>query len=147
MASYDAIQRTVSSDPGSVTAAPNGISSTAAAGGPFQPQKLAFWLPAGAGGSADDAVTYTIPSKMLLLQADFLITTGVSMKTLTLRTAAAGGGSALSSAMACDTTGNLVSSTGATAAGTALAAGTLIVARRSDSGVAGCLVLTIIPTA
>lgn len=144
---YDAYPRTISSDPGSAAVAPGGISSVAASGGPFVPQQWSFYVKAGAGGSADDVTLYAsaLPCKCYILRVEFVAHATVSAGTITLRTATAGGGSALSAAVVAATAGAQTFS--ATALPTsALAADSSIYARRSDSAITGVLTITYIPT-
>lgn len=148
MAEYDVYPRVQGTDKGSASVLNQGISSTSASGGPYAPARKAFYVAAGAGGSADDVTIYNsaLEHKQFLVKVEFLTITGVAMSTVTLRTAAAAGGSALSSALTSATAGNLSTSTGATACATALAADTSMHLRRSDSGVAGILYLDFVPT-
>jgi hypothetical protein len=146
MASYDVFPRTVGTDPGSASPGAQGVSSTSASGGPFIPQEECFYIAAGAGGAADDVTLYSsaLPSKRFVLDVAFLPITGVASSTVTLRDATAGGGNALSSALASVTAGTLARTTSTKA--TAQAAASSMYVRRSDSGVAGILSIFWIPT-
>lgn len=144
--SYDNYGRVVGTDPGSAAVYPGGVSSTSASGGSFVPQQVTFFMAAGAGGSADDVTLQSsnLPAKCYILDAVLMPTVGVSMATVTLRSAAAGGGTAYTSALAAGTAGTL--SRTSTTVATAVAASTSLFARRSDSGVAGLVTVTFIPT-
>lgn len=146
MPTYDVYERAQGTDPGSVSPGNQSISSTSASGGPFVPQSMSFFLAAGAGGSADDVTLFSssLPQKAFILNVSLMPTVGVSMATVTLRDAAAGGGNAYSSALAAGTAGTLAATT--TTRATAAAAASSLFARRSDSGVAGVLTITYIPT-
>jgi hypothetical protein len=97
---------------------------------------------AGAGGSADDVILYdaAAPFKFRVLDAFAVVTTGVAASTLTVRDAKAAGGNALTNAMASATSGATVRSAVTTATTTIASGGTLVV-RRSDSGVAGEVII------
>jgi hypothetical protein len=147
MSNYDSYPRTVGTDQGSGALASGGVSSVAASGGPFVPQQWSFFILAGAGGSADDVTLFAaaLPVKCYVLRVEFFATATVGSGTVTLRTAAAAGGSALSAAVVAATAGAQTFS--ATALPTAaLAAASSIYARRSDSAVAGVLTITYVPT-
>lgn len=103
---------------------------------------LRFPFTAGAGGSADDVLIYTANSPgMRIVDSKVDVSTAVGGSTLTLRTAIAGGGSAVSDAFSTATTGVKRQTTAGTEA--VLAAGSTLTIRRSDSGLAGTVVLTI----
>ncbi len=148
MANYDKYGRTVSTDKGSASAQPDGISSVSASGGPYVPQRWVFQLAAGAGGSADDVTLFSsaLPFKCQLLDAYVKSDTTVSMGTVTLRSASGGGGTALSSAITAAAAGIVSRSAGVAGIATALASGSSLYARRSDSAIAGQLVIEYIPT-
>lgn len=146
MANYDKYGRTVSTDPGSASAFPDGISSSSASGGPYVPQKWVFNLVAGSAGADDVTLVSSMPSKCYILKVDVMPTATVSMGTVTIRTASGGGGTALSSAVACAAAGTLGSSTGVAGNGATVAAGTALYARRSDGTVAGIVEITWVPT-
>lgn len=103
-------------------------------------------VPAGAGGAADDITVFNaaVPYGMRLLDTVFVCLTAVGGSTVTLRTAAAGAGSALSDALSTATTGYKRDTT-LTAAPTVAAASSIFL-RRSDSAIAGQLILTFMRT-
>lgn len=95
---------------------------------------------AGGGGAADDVTMYNVNVPFAFILADVWIdvSTAVGGSTITLRTAAGGLGSALTNAMSTAATGTVrASQTGLTAR----IASESIFMRRSDSGVAGTLVI------
>ncbi len=92
---------------------------------------------AGAGGSADDVTIWAagaVPAKMRVLDVTLLVATNVTSATCTLRTATAGGGSALSTALSANATGT---ARNAATASAVVATTDAMVIRRSDSGIAG----------
>lgn len=101
---------------------------------------------AGAGGSADDVVIYTAsaPFPCVIVDVVAIVSTAVSGSTLTLRDTAAGAGTALSDALASATTG-VKRNTTATTAPAVARNGSLII-RRSDSGIAGQVIVTVLRT-
>lgn len=101
---------------------------------------------AGAGGSADDItlVSAATPFAMRVLEVITVTTTGVMAATCTLRTATGGAGTALSSAMAAASAGRTSSTLSTT---TEVAAGSSLVLRRSDSGIAGEVIIRVLRTA
>ncbi len=98
---------------------------------------------AAAAGTADDVTIYSAnaPFAFRILDAFVLVETNIGGSTLTLRSATAGGGSALSDALDSATTG-VKRNEAITSTPTVAANGTLVV-RRSDRGVAGEVVLLI----
>lgn len=94
-------------------------------------------------GVADDVVIYNAnaPFAFRILESEAYVATNIGGSTLTLRSALAGAGSALSDAWNSATTG-IKENTALTATPTVAAGGTLVV-RRSDNGVAGEVVLFI----
>lgn len=98
---------------------------------------------AGAGGAPDDVTIYNANAPFLFRVVDVkvLISTNVGGATVTLRDAAAGAGNALSDALDAATTGTKRDAA-LTATGTVAEGGSLIL-RRSDSGVAGEIVVLI----
>lgn len=101
---------------------------------------------AGAGGSADDVVIFNAnaPFGFRIVETRFYISTGVALATVQLRTATAGGGSALSDAIVAAATGALLN-TLKTGTDTVATNGTLVL-RRSDNSVAGEVVLFLMKT-
>lgn len=107
---------------------------TTAGGGIISIFRFAF--SAGAGGSADDVTLLAAtPFPIGLLEYHVTISTAVGGSTVQVRTATGGGGSALGQALSTAATG-LIRETTRTA-GSLVAAGTPLILRRSDSGVAG----------
>lgn len=111
---------------------------------------------AGAGGAADDIVIFSAaaaqtsatppaPYNFRILDATAIVTTAVSGSNLTIRDTVAGGGAALSDALASATTGVKRNTTATTAP--AVTKGGTVVLRRSDSGIAGVITLLIVRTA
>lgn len=147
MANFDQYGRSASTSIGGPTAVPNGFTSSSASNGPALPQKWAFYIKAGAGGSADDVTLFSsaLPVKAYIVSVSFTAQATVSMGTITLRDAAGGGGNALSAAVTAASSGAVASSATAIPA-TAAAAGSSVFARRSDSGIAGVLVIEYVPT-
>lgn len=88
-------------------------------------------------GAADDVTVYAsaVPYAMRFVDVWCDVATAISAKTAQLRTATAGGGSALSDAFDCATTG--VKRNTAVTASSTVAAGSSIYLRRSDNGLAG----------
>lgn len=101
---------------------------------------------AGAGGSADDVVIYTAnsPFAMQILESTMVTTTAVSGSSVTIRTALAAGGTDLSGALASAATGRTSSVKTSTST---LAKGSSLVLRRSDSGIAGEIIIRALRTA
>lgn len=101
---------------------------------------------AGGGGVPDDVVIYNAnaPFGFRVLDAQVLVATTVLASTVQLRDATGGGGSALSDAFDSATAGRKRDTgvAGANATPTVAANGTLVL-RRSDSGVAGELIVTL----
>ena len=144
MPNYDVYPRLQTPDQ-SVTDVPPGA-IPAALGVPTIPIVLPFAIAAGAGGSADDVNLFGTPGapfKFKIIDSKFNTTTLVAASTVTVRTAAAGGGSAASSALSSAAAG--VARDALTTATITVAAGGALFLRRSDSGVAGELYLTVIP--
>lgn len=99
-------------------------------------------LAAGAGGSADDVTIYAaaVPFACRLVGVSLFVSTAVALATVQLRDATGSGGNALFGALVASAAGmvQLLSSEQATAT---LAANASLVVRRSDSGVAGEIVI------
>ncbi len=109
------------------------------------PFVIAAPFAAGITGAADDVlITDTVPAKCLLLEAAVVVTTNQAGETVTLRDAAAGGGTALSDAISVNAAGTVRSNH--TLAPT-LAASSDIYLRRSHDGSAGVAILTCLPIA
>lgn len=96
---------------------------------------------AGSAGAADDvAVVASVPAKMRLVDVQFRCTAGnAASRTAQLFDAVSGGGTALSDALDCATTGRKEQAT----ASKVLAAGSKVYLHRSHDAVAGELVLTL----
>ncbi len=93
---------------------------------------------AGAPGSAGDITLFaaaSVPRKLRILDVQVKVITGIADKTATLRTAAAGAGSALSSAMSTATTGTTVRDAGTASATITTTDGLFL--RLTDIGNAG----------
>lgn len=102
-------------------------------------------FPAGAGGAPDDVAIYSAnaPYGFRILDIQLFVSTVVVLSTSQLRNATGGGGSALSDAMVTTALAR-VRDLGATVlVPPTIAQGGTLVLRRSDSGVAGTLVLLI----
>jgi hypothetical protein len=95
-----------------------------------------FTFAAGGGGAADDVTVFSAnaPFNFRILECWLVTTTAVGGSTVQARTATAGGGTALSTAMSSTATGK--TSDNSTTTPTVAASGSLIL-RRSDSGVSG----------
>ena len=93
------------------------VDATAAQGGLFTIRKI---FTAGAGGSADDVTVYSVnalPEKFRVVDAFGFISTAVSSASLSIRTAAAGGGTLLAT-IAAGSTGRVAMTGTATAVAT-----------------------------
>jgi hypothetical protein len=103
---------------------------------------------AGAGGSADDVVIFnaTTPAPFAFVITDVtaIISTAVSASTVQLRDTAAGAGTTLSDALATASTG--VKRNAAATTAPAVARGGTLIIRRSDSGIAGQVLVGIVRT-
>lgn len=99
-------------------------------------------LTAGVGATADDVVIYTANSPSMKILDSYIIVSaaGAGGSTVTLRTAAGGAGSAVSSVFSGASTG-VVRST--LASSPLLAAGSTLVARRSDNTIAGDIMIVL----
>lgn len=98
---------------------------------------------AGGGGSADDVIIFNsnAPFNFRILDSRFYISTTVALATVRLRDATGGGGNAVSDAIAASATGSLFN---ALKTGTdTISSGGSLVLRRSDSAVAGEVVVYI----
>lgn len=94
---------------------------------------------AGAGGAADDVTIYNAnaPGGFRILRTDFIIATAVALATVQLRSAAAGGGAALSATYTAAVATEAPALTVSRAATTTVATAGSVFLRRSDSGLAG----------
>lgn len=101
---------------------------------------------AGGGGSADDVIIFSAnaPFGFRILDSKFYISEIVALATIRLRDATAGAGNVLSDAIAAGVTGS-ISNVLKSSTDTIAASGTLVV-RRSDSAVAGEVIINIIKT-
>lgn len=124
----------------SVTAAKMAVADAAGLGGLSVIRKP---FAAGGGGAPDDVAIYTAdaPFDFQVLDVTAIIATNVGGSTVTLRDTAGGAGTALSDALDSATTGVKRNST-LTATGGIAAGGSLVI-RRSDSGIAGELIVLI----
>lgn len=123
------------------------LPGTGAVGKAGVPYMIVAPFTAGTPGTADDVVvTDTMPGKGTLIDVQMVLTTGVDGSTATFRDAVGGAGTALSNAIP-TATANQGSSRWNHTATPALAAGSDIYIRRSDRGIAGVAILTIMPTA
>ncbi len=95
---------------------------------------------AGGGGAPDDVtlVSAALPFPVRITGVAQMTSTGVVGQTVQLRTAAGGGGSALSSALAAAAAGTTYNSDSVTRT---LAANASVFLRRSDSGIAGTILI------
>ena len=94
----------------------------------------------GAGIPDDVAVANPLKHRSRLLDTQLIVATAIGASSVALRTAPLGGGTLLTSAIPSIATGRFNDASTATQD---LAAGSLIVARRSDRGVGGELVVTV----
>lgn len=100
---------------------------------------IAVEFPAGAGGAPDDVtILAVVPFQVRILDATLDISTAVVGSTATVRNQAGGGGAALTSALSTAATGTVRNNDTATRT-TSLS----LFLRRSDSGVAGTIILTL----
>lgn len=108
-----------------------------------RPFVLLVDLPSGgAAGTPDDVlITNALPVRCRLVDASIIVTTHVSLSVATIRTAAGGGGSALSNDIDTATVGT--KRTNASAA-PILAAGSSLYVRRSDRSMVGTALLTLV---
>lgn len=109
---------------------------------------LFLTVAAGAGGSADDVTIFNAacPFKIRVLDSRFICTAGAAGgRTVTIRSASAGGGSALSDAFSCAATNTMARNAGVPTS-TVSKAGSMFL-RRSDSAIAGELQIDFIRTA
>jgi len=114
--------------------------------GLLQPVHLWVAVAAGAGGSPDDVTLVdSLPFAGVVMDCEFIVTTGVGTDTVTYRDTAGGAGTALSSALGAGTADSR--SRTELGAAPALAQGDSIYARRSDDGIAGIAHLIIARTA
>jgi len=109
-------------------------------------QTLRFAFAAGAGGSADDVTIYalgTLPyAKMRVLKMESLVATAVGASTLQLRTVSGGAGTLLA-ATAGTPTGYVGPNTSVTATSQVVSSSSVgLFLRRSDSGIAGEVLIT-----
>lgn len=105
---------------------------------------LRVQIPAGAGGSADDVVIYNANSPFLfrILDVQMIVATAVGGSTVQLQDATGGAGNALSDAFDTASTGRKRDTgTGISNVTKTLAAGGTLSLRRSDSGVAGEIII------
>lgn len=101
---------------------------------------------AGAAGSADDVtVLAAAPFAMRVLSARVVVSTVIAAATCQLRTATAGGGSALSGLVLCTLAGPIDELDATFTATASVAAGAPIYMRRSDRGVAGEYIVIVQP--
>jgi hypothetical protein len=103
---------------------------------------------AGAGGAADDVAVFTpnlVPFALIITDVTIIVSTLVGGSTCTLRDTAGGAGAALSDALATATTG--VKRNAAATTTPAVARNGTVFLRRSDSGVAGTLLISMLRTA
>jgi len=100
-------------------------------------------VPAGAGGAPDDVAVYNAnaPYAFDIVDVTFLCSTLVAGSTVTLRSASGGGGTAQSDALNTAATG--IKRNATATAPVAVAKGGSVFLRRSDSGVAGTLLISI----
>lgn len=102
----------------------------------------------GATGEADDVfVTDAVPSKSRILGIDLSISTGIAASTITLRSAAAGGGTALSDAIATTAASDQGVNPWNHTSFPEVAAGSDLYFRRSDRAVVGMAAIWLLPVA
>lgn len=104
--------------------------------GPIEMLRASF----AAAGPTDVTLKASTAHKYQILDSTLIVSTAVGASTVTARDALAGGGNALSSAMSAAATGRVADASTAT---TELAAGSLIVANKSDAGIAGELLVLV----
>lgn len=128
--------------PGSISAGDAAaVAATDPAAATFEIRKS---FAAGGGGSADDVIIYalnTLPSKVRILDAYALVSTAISASTLQVRSAAAGAGT-LAASMAGTPTGRNPMTLPTASVVLTPGSGVGLFIRRSDSGIAGEVVLT-----
>lgn len=115
---------------------PTGI--TAVQAGTFE---VRLTITAGGGGAADDVTLFdaNCPTALRILDAQFMTSTNVGGSTVQLRSASGGGGSPLTTALSTAATGTARNNDVQTRT---IALNGSAFLRRSDSGVAGTLILT-----
>lgn len=115
------------------------VAATTAQGGLFVIRKI---FTAGAGGSADDVTVYAVnalPEKFRVVDCHAFVSTAVSGSSLTVRTAASGGGTLLATVAAAATGRGTMTGTATAVATPGSSAGLFV--HRSDSGIAGEVIL------
>ena len=110
------------------------------------PRTIRKAFSAGGGGSPDDVTIYNAnaPLGFRILDAFVFVSTAVAASSVTLRTASGGGGSAVSDSFSSAATGSVRLST--TSSTNTIAQDGSLFLRRSDSGVAGEVILLVAPT-
>lgn len=101
---------------------------------------------AGTPGSAGDITIYAaaaVPRKLRILDVRLKVVTGISTETATLRTAAAGAGTALSSALSMGTSATTVADAGTASATITTTDGLFL--RLTNVGCAGEVIITVRP--
>lgn len=100
---------------------------------------------AGAGGAADDVTIYSsnAPFAFRILDVTLLISTAIALSSVQLRSASGGGGAALSSSLTSVVTGTTRNNDSSTP--TVAASGSVFL-RRSDSGIAGEVIILCVKT-
>lgn len=131
--------------PGSLTA--DAVAPVATAVAAAAPITIFKAFSAGSGGSPDDVVVYavnTLPYKIRILDAMATISTAVALSSLDVRSAAAGGGTLVATIPSASTGVQRAASLGSGNTSVVLTPGATVglFIRRSDSGVAGEVVLT-----
>ncbi len=111
------------------------------AGGVALPAMAVVPFAAAAAGAADDVTLLLVPFRLRVLDFWCDVTTLIALSTLTLRTAAAGAGTALSSDLVSAATAVVRTTLALSSASRIAEAGTTLYLRRSDRGVAGCAFL------
>ena len=131
--------------PANLSVATGAATTAAEAGIPFVLRSI---FTAGTPGTAGDISIYTAnaPFKFRVVDAFCIVTTGIAAKYITLRTATAAGGTAVTSAMSAATSGSLVRNALTTASQTIAAGGSLVI-RLDDIGLAGEVFVTCYPSA
>lgn len=99
----------------------------------------------GGGGSPDDVIIYNAnaPFGFRILSRQIIVTTAVALSTMQLRSASGGGGSALSDAMSAAAAGLILDLNLIVIGTQTVATNGSIFLRRSDSGIAGEIIITL----
>ena len=126
--------------------APGASATGSGTGNPGLVSSFQFSIPAGGGGAVDDVTLFpaNLPADVEVIGANFLTIGNVAGSTVQVRTAAGGGGNAVSGPISTAAAGRLWESAGGGVASAGLfASGSSMFLRRSDSAVWGVLSLLV----